>query len=102
MWWVGVATDHPNLGVFGYAIDPDAPPAIRVRVTIDGVGTWVVPTGFVWDEQPNWVGSQYGKDDGFVFLTADLPPGTHTVCAAAIDSAGAGEFPIGCRQIMIK
>ncbi len=83
--------------ITGWALDPDTTAPIEVHVYV-GASGWP----FVADRIRPDVGAAYRMGDNHGFsATVPLGPGTHRVCAYAINS-GAGANPlIGCREVSI-
>jgi len=83
----------------GWALDPDTTDPIQVHLYLDGravVGLYATTTR-------TDIGATYGKGDNHGY-SATLPatPGTHTLCAYAIDSTLTGPNPqIGCRSVTV-
>ena len=79
----------------GWAIDPDTTAPIAVHFYIDGTG---VPR--MADQMRPDVGAAYpaaGAQHGFsAVIPAD--PGSHTVCAYAINDASGDNPLLGCRS----
>jgi GH25 family lysozyme M1 (1,4-beta-N-acetylmuramidase) len=94
----GVAGGHGSVRVTGWAIDPDTATTAPVHVYVDGIGrifaagTLRPDVGAVY---PEW-GNNHGIDLTYGGLTA----GQHTVCAYAINTAGAGANTLlGCSTV---
>ena len=87
-----------GISVAGWAIDPDTTSPINVNLYVDGAYDSSVAAGV---DRPD-VGAaftQSGSNHGFTG-TLSLPPGTHTVCAYAINTGlGASNKAIGCRTV---
>jgi hypothetical protein len=101
--WIDRADVAANgtLTLGGWSFDPDTPtdPASMV-VTVDG--QWSQTTANGSRPDVGRVFPQAGNNTGFT-VTAQVGPGTHTVCAAAIDSY----FPslssfLGCRTVTLS
>jgi hypothetical protein len=86
--------------LFGWALDPDAPGPVDVHFYVNGTWGGSVTTGGV--TRPD-VGAAYpgaGNLTGFS-ATFSAGPGTHQVCAYAIDSTTRANTPMGCRTVTI-
>ena len=94
-----VSASAGALTVAGWALDPDTTDPIQVHVYVDGAAVYgAVANGLRTD-----VGAAYGKGDyhGFGWTFA-AGPGTHTVCAYAIDATLRGPNPkFGCRTVTV-
>ena len=89
-----VAPAPGGVAVAGWAIDPDTAQPIDVHIYVDGQGFALTA-----DQQRPDVGNAYpdaGPAHGF---DASIPasPGTHNVCAYAINVAGGANHLLGCR-----
>lgn len=85
--------------VRGWAADPDGRP-VTVHVYVDGAATAVTQTG---QPRPD-VASVFpgaGPDSGFSLVVPVLGPGSHTVCAYAINTgAGSVNSTLGCAVVL--
>jgi hypothetical protein len=93
----GVSLSGPTVSVHGWAIDLNTPVrTLDVRVTVDGRASVVAAGASRAD-----IGRVYpvaGSRHGFSF-SAPVTPGSHTVCAHALDSSGFGSTALGCRVV---
>jgi hypothetical protein len=81
----------------GWAIDPDTASAIPVHVYVDNVGKAFTANVTRNDLPAIW--ADYGTGHGF---TAPIPaaPGTHAVCAYAINTVGPPTL-LGCSSVIV-
>jgi hypothetical protein len=80
--------------VSGWALDPDTTAPIGVHFLIDGVWTGATTAA---SSRPD-VGTAYGKGDLHGYnATFPTTPGTHTICAYAIDPVAEPNPEIACR-----
>jgi GH25 family lysozyme M1 (1,4-beta-N-acetylmuramidase) len=83
----------------GWAIDPDTSAPIDVHLYVDGAPTVVTADGNRPDVESGFPG--YGPNHGFDKVLA-ASPGTHNVCAWAINvSTGLGHVLLGCRSVTV-
>ncbi len=87
-----------SVEVSGWAIDPDTTAATSVHVYIDSTGTALSadqPRSELATSHP-----AYGTGHGFA---AKLPaaPGTHSVCAYAINVGPGGTTDLGCQTVSV-
>jgi hypothetical protein len=88
-----------TLTATGWALDKDATGPIDVHVYIDGAWGGVARTDLTrTDVARAYPGT--GDVHGFV-RTLTAAPGSHEVCTYAIDSAGGGNTPLGCRAVSV-
>ena len=91
-----VAGDADFVRVRGWAVDPDdISQAVLVRFTLDGF--WTGSTRAIG--RTSWGGDAQVVEGGHDFqhtLLADLAPGTHEVCAVALNDGSGPNTPIGC------
>ncbi|HEY5515552.1 MAG TPA: hypothetical protein VIK12_05030, partial [Pengzhenrongella sp.] len=83
----------------GWALDPDTTDSIQVHLYVDGRAV----TGlFARGSRPD-IGTAYGKGDNHGYTaTLAASPGSHSVCAYALDASLAGPNPqLGCRTITV-
>ncbi len=87
-------------GIFlnGWALDPDTTASTYVWIDIDGHGFPLgtpFPRQDIADAYPG-----YGPYHGY---QAAIPaaPGTHRVCAIAINDAAGGDSPLGCKDVTV-
>ncbi|MEO6504341.1 MAG: DUF3152 domain-containing protein [Jatrophihabitantaceae bacterium] len=84
----------------GWAIDPDTTASILVTVQLDAHVITVRADSLRDDVGRTHPG--YGSNHGFR-LTLNASPGRHTVCARALNAAGAGvTVLLGCRTVLIS
>lgn len=83
----------------GWALDPDVTAPVDVHLYVDGAWGGSVRA----DASRPDVGSVYpASGDGHGFTRSfTAAPGTRQVCAYAIDTATAGNTPIGCRSVVV-
>jgi hypothetical protein len=94
-----VASGINSFTVSGWALDPDTTSSIRVHVYVDGhAALSLAATGSRSD-----VGRVFAKGDNHGFsATLGAVPGTHKVCAYAINTP-AGTNPVfGCRNVTVR
>jgi hypothetical protein len=87
--------------VGGWAIDPDTPPSpVRVHLYVDGAAVAAVTAGDTRSD----VSAVYPRatgEHGFTY-SRPLPPGSHRVCAYAINiGAGRSNPQIGCQDVVV-
>lgn len=94
--------------VRGWALDPDTSSPIGVAYgTVVFGQPGVVRVGLTGLPRPDVAAavSPLGANSGFD-LAVEVPPGTHTVCVAALDHDGVtstgGQTALGCRQVVVK
>lgn len=92
----GVTDLGDRVQIAGWAIDPDISDAVAVHVYVNGVATVVTAEAMRTDLVP--IFPAYGAAHGFA-VTIPVAPGTHTVCAYAIDDAGGVNPLLGCRVV---
>jgi hypothetical protein len=81
--------------LIGWALDPDTSSPIAVHVYVDGTLTPIVANA----ERPDIATAfNLGADHGFD-VTVNVPAGTHTICAYAINNGPPDHTNIGCRTI---
>jgi hypothetical protein len=85
----------------GWAIDPDTPPSpVRVHVYVNGAAVAAVTA----DQARSDVYAVYPRATaahGFGY-SRTLPPGTHQICAYAINlGAGRGNPQVGCQTVVV-
>jgi hypothetical protein len=86
--------------VAGWALDVDTTGPIAVHVYVDGAFAAAVPTGLNRPDVAARYG--YGAGHGFDTVISPLAPGTHNVCAYAINQgAGTANPPIGCGTVTL-
>lgn len=89
----------PGIGIVevsGWAYDPDTVDPIRVHVYIDGAGAASVAADLERDEA---VATGYGTNHGFSARIVGVAPGTHRVCAYALNVGGGRTAAIGCTDV---
>ncbi|MBG0717972.1 hypothetical protein G3N18_07780, partial [Microbacterium sp. 2C] len=82
----------------GWAIDPDTASPISVHLYVGSVGKAVTA-----DRARSDVGAAYpvyGPNHGFA-ETVQLPTGTSTVCAYAINQGAGGNASLGCKTVTV-
>jgi hypothetical protein len=95
------APSGAGIRVAGWALDPDTSSPIQVHVYIDGAGTNLGPAA---NARPD-VGSYfsyagYGSSHGFDSVVPTTP-GTHQVCAYAINVGMGANTPLGCKTVSV-
>jgi hypothetical protein len=94
------AATPTGVHVAGWAIDPDTTAPINVRVSVDGAPVAVAGAN---GARPD-VGAQYpgyGSAHGYA-LDVRAAPGTHSVCAYAVNvAAGGRDTQLGCRTVIV-
>jgi N-acetylmuramoyl-L-alanine amidase len=109
--WVGVPGSNPlgrldgitagpnMITAAGWAFDPETLDPIVVAMIIDG--QWHT----TWANRPrgDWAGIYpgYGDVHGFA-IGADVAPGTHWTCVAALNAGGGVDTMLGCQNIVVK
>ncbi|GAA1055650.1 hypothetical protein GCM10017608_23040 [Agromyces luteolus] len=91
-----VAPDVGVIDVTGWAYDPDVVDPIRVHLYVDGRG-WASIAADVERTSPTWPG--YGTAHGFSTRLSGLAPGSHRVCAYAINVGAGGNAGLGCIDV---
>lgn len=84
--------------VVGWAIDPDTTAPTSVHVYVDSVGT-AIPADVSRPDLPAHF-PQYGDKHGFS-KKLSASPGTHRVCAYAINIGPGGTADLGCIQVTV-
>ena len=97
-----VTGDANFVGVRGWAVDPDdISQPVLVRFTLDGF--WTGSALAV--ERGSWGGDAQVVDRGHGFrdtLLAELTPGSHEVCAVALNDGNGPDTQIGCMSLEIR
>ncbi len=110
-WWTGSLVAQKPIGVMeavtptgtditvqGWALDPDTSNPTDVHVYVDGAGRSVRA-----DRSRPDIAAAYGRGDKHGFsVTIPAAPGSHTVCAYAIDSSAGGNTPLDCRTVVVR
>jgi hypothetical protein len=79
----------------GWALDPDTSDPIAVHVYVDSTITPIVAAGNRPDVAAAFnLGANHGFD-----TTVNVPPGTHTICAYAINNGPPDHTNLGCRTL---
>lgn len=84
--------------VAGWAIDPDSPNPVDVRVLVDGVLARTGTAGYARAD----VGAMfpaYGPRHGYVVALPELSSGVHTVCVQVLDNGVGPASSLGCRTV---
>lgn len=97
---VSQGTSGRDLGIFGYAIDPDTDEPIQVVVVVDGVGWFPIRSDLAWADVPRRRPG-YSERHGFLFGRT-LPPGARDVCVVAADASGGPSTNLGCFRVSVK
>ncbi|WP_237739287.1 hypothetical protein [Microbacterium yannicii] len=84
--------------VAGWAIDPDTPRPIDVKISVNSATTLV--TADVARTDVGAAHPGYGVDHGFS-RKFDIPPGPSTVCVTAVNTAGA-DTNLGCKTVATR
>jgi len=87
-----------EIGLRGWAIDPDTTDPIRVHVYVDGVGRASIAADGV-KEGLDRAKPGFGDEHAYERVITGVGPGTHRVCAYAINVEGGGNRSIGCRTV---
>ncbi len=82
----------------GWALDPDTGAPIPVHVYVDSKGTALTADGNRPDVGAFFQG--WGNAHGYA-TTISAPPGTHNVCAYAINVGPGANNLIGCRTVTV-
>jgi hypothetical protein len=88
-----------QLGVAGWAIDPDTAGVSQVAVYVDGAGLGWFPAG---GPRPDVAAAfpLYGPSHGY-HLTFSAGSGAHTVCTYGINTGPGGNTTFGCRTVSV-
>jgi hypothetical protein len=83
----------------GWAFDPETLDPIVVAMIIDG--QW--HTAWASRSRGDWANIYpgYGDVHGFA-IGADVAPGTHWTCLAALNVGGGVDTMLGCQNIVVK
>lgn len=87
------------VAVSGWAIDPDTVAPIAVHVYVGSTGTAIMADGERADVAA--VYPAYGTRHGFTW-TGSVPPGTHNVCAYAINNGQGGNVLLRCGTVTVS
>lgn len=87
-----------DVTVSGWALDPDTTAAIPVHVYVDDAGKAFVANGARPDVGADF--PAYGDNHGFS-ATVSVAPGTHSVCAYAINTGAGGNTLLGCKSVSV-
>ena len=87
-----------SVNVSGWAIDPDTSLPIPVHVYIDAAGSAFTADGFRPDVEGAIPG--YGAAHGFSGKVTTTP-GTHNVCAYAINTGAGSNVALGCKTVTV-
>jgi hypothetical protein len=87
-----------SVNVSGWAIDPDTSSPIPVHVYVDSAGTALTANGSRPDVESAVPG--FGAAHGFS-AKISAPPGTHNVCAYAINTGAGSTTVLGCRVVTV-
>ncbi len=89
----------------GWAWDPDAArSAVAVRVDVTGDQAQPSATSGIADRPSPHLSGPHpatGENHGFR-VAAPAAAGSHQVCVRAVDNAGPGEHPLGCRAVTVS
>jgi hypothetical protein len=86
--------------LWGWAFDPEAPGPTQVNITLDGRHQWPTPASVPRPEiVPFFPFSDARK--GYRF-EMNVGPGTHTVCAVAMNTGLGSSRTLGCQTVVIK
>lgn len=103
-----VVVDGRTIRVRGWALDPDTAQPIGIAYgTVIFGQAGIVRVGLTGLPRPDVAATVHpnGADSGFD-LAVDVPPGSHTVCVAALDHDGSGSTGgltnLGCRDVVVK
>ncbi|AXH36802.1 hypothetical protein DVJ78_16520 [Humibacter sp. BT305] len=83
----------------GWAVDLDSPGPVQINIAIDGLLKAITTA----DQSRPDVGSYlpgYGDNHGYGTLVS-ASPGTHSVCAYAMDTGGDGWTTLGCSTVTV-
>jgi SpoIID/LytB domain protein len=84
----GAAVEAAGTRIWGWAIDPDTTAPVPVHVYVDGQLVLGAPANQSRPDVAS-VYPAYGPNHGY-FTVVPMGPGTHTVCAFALNIAGSG------------
>ena len=87
-----------SVNVSGWAIDPDTSLPIPVHVYVDAAGSAFTADGFRPDVEGAIPG--YGAAHGFSGKVTTTP-GTHNVCAYAINTGAGSNVALGCKTVTV-
>ena len=87
------STGPGTIRATGWASDADTTAAITVKLTVDGTDAGTHPANAARGD---------GHDGhGFDVTLTDLDPGTHEVCATAMNIGGGSNRPLGCMETAV-
>jgi hypothetical protein len=86
--------------VTGWALDPNTPAPVQVRVSVDGIVPSTPGTFRAADERPDVARRHpaHGPSHGFAQRLV-LTPGEHVVCLTVINVGLGADQPLGCRDV---
>ena len=87
-----------GIQVWGWAIDPDTTGSINVRVTVDGVNSYVIASQARADIGKAY--PSYGENHGFA-TTIPAAAGSHQVCVTAVNVGAGSSKSFGCRTVSV-
>ena len=84
----------------GFAVDPDVTTPVTVRLALDGgPPDAVVASTDRSDVSASYPG--YGTAHGFTWSASGLDPGTHSLCATAVNVGVGSDTSLGCRSFTV-
>ena len=98
----GVASVPGGVSVRGWGIEPDAPAAAAVRITVDGAA---VATKTTDGSRADVAGAfpLYGAGRGYDFvITSPIAEGRHEVCATVVNTGPGRDTQVGCRPVDVR
>jgi len=95
----GISAGPGMITTSGWAYDPESLDPVVVALIIDG--RWY--TGWASRARDDWASTYpaYGDVHGFA-LGAEVAPGTHWTCVAALNFGGGSDSLLGCQNIVVK
>ncbi len=95
----GVAEQGSMTSLSGWVADADTTGPLTVNPSVDGT---VQPTGTVASAPRNELVAAYpGANPVGYTVPVDVPAGTHTVCAVAVNAGPGTSGPAGCRSVTV-
>lgn len=95
----GVIANPSGFGFFGWAYDADATGTTTVKITVDGhVATYAAASNYRGSLARNQPG--IGTNRGFRGRV-DVSPGTHSVCATALNQNSGSDTFLGCHLVSV-
>ncbi len=97
----GIYQNGGYVNVWGWTKDPDVPnSSLSVHVILDDRQSWAVPADYPRpDVAAAFPGYSARAGYGFEFR---LAPGTHKICAVAINAGAGSNVLLGCQTVVVK